>query len=94
MTQPWPLVDAKWPVIGPPKSLAELLNRVEELDTRELTALAKRIGIRPPDVAGADEWPIVPEYSVDGRFVALVWDDPAEDAHWLRRSVTTPRPPA
>lgn len=77
--QPWPVIDAKWPVIAPPKKLAELLNKVGELDTPALTAFAKEIGIQPPPVEGSDRWPVVSEVDSERRFVCLVWDDPSED---------------
>lgn len=65
------------PVTGDADALALLTAQVEELDTAELTAYARTLGLDPPDERPG--WIVAVEYDRDCTEWGLYWVDPDAD---------------
>jgi hypothetical protein len=62
------------PVAGDPEAIVQLTARVDDLDTAELTAYARSLGLNPPD--NRPGWTVSLEYNRDCTERGLYWVDP------------------
>jgi hypothetical protein len=65
------------PIHGDAVAVAKLYEQKEDLDTRELTAYARTLGITPPD--DRPDWYVVQEYGRHGEDLGLFWVGPDDD---------------